>query len=161
MVSKVCKYKNFYKESYVSWLISVGQDGPEEKYESHNLPRVTIYRCLTPCPWVLGSEGSILLIKSILCSRTYNDSIDPFINTQQSLASESPPPSRLLYPWLDQPTFSPVTLIYSPHKHNLVIHTILAHCTFYTFCPEDLLSPFTPNTEQLFYLVECSHLLYR
>lgn len=94
--------------------------------------------CLPPCPWVPGPEGSILLIKSILCSRTYNDSIDPSINSQQSQATESPPPSCLLYPWLDQPTFSPVTLIYSPDKHNLIMHTISAHCTFYTFCLQDL-----------------------
>ena len=96
--------------------------------------------CLTPCPWIPGPEGSILLIKSILCSRTYNDSIDPSsINTQQSQATESPPPSCLLYPWPDQPTFSPITLTSSPDKHNLVIHAISAHWTFYTFCLEDLL----------------------
>lgn len=117
-MSKVHEYKNFYKESYVSWLILLSQDGPEEKQEPQSTDA-----CLIPCPWVPEPEDSIFLIKSILCSRTYNASIDPSINTQQSLATESPPPSCLLYPWLDQPTFSAVTLFYSD-KHNFIIHTV-------------------------------------
>lgn len=45
------------------------------------------------------------------------------LSTSNRLASESLPPSHS--PWLDQPTFSPVTLTY-----NLVIHTY-HHCTLY------------------------------
>ena len=91
----------------VSWMVPLHQDGPGDKLKL----QCTGGR-LTPCPWVPGLEGSILLTKSILCSRTYNDSIDASINTQQSLASESPPPSCLLYPWLDHPhSLQPLSFI--------------------------------------------------
>lgn len=37
------------------------------------------------------------------------------------------------------------SLSYIPPTHNLVIHTIIAHCTFYTFCLEDPFFSFIPN----------------
>lgn len=84
---------------------------------------VTMYWFLPDsCPWVPGPKGSIFLIKSTLCSRTYNDSIDPSIHIQQAGLWI---PSTLLPPMTYQPTFSPVTL-----THNLVIHTC-HHCTLY------------------------------
>lgn len=46
------------------------------------------------------------------------------LSPSNRLASESLPPSYS--PWLDQPTFSLVTL-----THNLVIHTYHQHCTLH------------------------------
>lgn len=141
VVRKVCEYTHLYKESYVSWLILSGQYGPET--------RVTMYRCQPDSfPRVPGPEGSILLIKSILCSRTYSNSTDPSINTQQSGLWV---PSTLL-PAL--PTFSPVTLIRSPQTRRS--HHSYHRCTLYILY-------FLPGISFLLRLtiLERSHIVYR
>lgn len=98
--------------------IALGQDGTEKKQKSHNVPAPA---------W--------LLVPEFLDQRAQYFSLNPsfvqgptmtlltFLSTSNSLVSESLPPSYS--PWLDQPTFSPVTL-----THNLVIHTY-HHCTLY------------------------------
>lgn len=96
--SQVCEYTHFYKESCL--LADSFRPAWSRRQKESQCTGV----CLTPCPWVPGPEGSILT-KSILCSRTYNESTDP--STPNSLASE---PSTLL-PALR--IFSPVTLICS------------------------------------------------
>lgn len=54
IVSKVCEYKDFYKESYISWLISLGLDIPEKK-ESHN---VLVLDALSLSSWTRGLTTS-------------------------------------------------------------------------------------------------------
>lgn len=72
--------------------------------------RVTMYRFLPDSLSLSpGPKGSIFLMKSILCLRTYNDSIDPSIHIQQSGLSV---PSTVLLP-----TTCP-THILSSHSHR-------------------------------------------
>lgn len=116
--SMIYKCRNFYKEFYIYWLFLFRPGWYRKAVES---------QC---------TGSSWLLVPEFLNQRAQHFSLNPsfvqgptmtlltLLSTSNSLASESPPPS--CYPWLDQPTFSPVILTY-----NSVIHTITAHCTFY------------------------------
>lgn len=142
VVSKVCEYTHLYKESYVSWLILSGQHGPEDK--SHNV--------LVPA-WLLVPEfldqraQYFLLNPSFVQGPTVTLLTLP--STPNSLASESLPPSCLLYP------HSPQSLSFDPPKHDVVTHSY-HRCTLY-------IPYFLPGISFLLLLtiLERSHIVYR
>lgn len=79
--------------------------------------------CLTPVPEVLDQRAQYFSWNPPFVQGP-TMTLLTLLSPSNRLASESLPPSYS--PWLDQPTFSPVTL-----TQNLVIHTYHHHCTLH------------------------------